>query len=67
MLAKLKHVHYGWVVTLAGGGIQAIQALAVYTFGVFLRPLTIEFGWERGALSLTAIVGLALLRYKAQE
>jgi MFS family permease len=26
-------------------------APVVYTFGVFLQPLTEEFGWERGALS----------------
>ena len=31
--------------------IMAIQALATYTFGVFLKPLTAEFNWERGALS----------------
>ena len=31
--------------------ILAMNALAVVGFGVFLKPLTEEFGWERGALS----------------
>ncbi len=31
--------------------IIAIQALPIYTFGVFLVPLTTKFNWERGALS----------------
>lgn len=31
--------------------IMAVQALIFYTFGIFLVPLTAEFGWERGALS----------------
>jgi MFS family permease len=31
--------------------ILAMNALAVAGFGVFLKPLTEEFGWERGALS----------------
>jgi len=58
---NLKHVHYGWVIALAGAGAQSAQALAVYTFGVFLRPLTMEFGWERGALSLaSSIAGLVM-------
>ncbi|MFC2016593.1 MFS transporter [Chloroflexota bacterium] len=49
-----KNVHYGWVIAIAGAGIQSAHALSVYTFGVFLRPLTMEFGWERGALSVAA-------------
>ena len=48
---KLKRLHYGWVVALIGTCILATNALLVYTFGVFLTPLTLEFDWERGALS----------------
>lgn len=48
---KLKRLHYGWVVALVGACILATQALLVYTFGVFLTPLTLEFDWERGVLS----------------
>ena len=50
---RLKHLHYGWVVVIMGACIMAVHALAFYTFGIFLVPLTLtaEFNWERGALS----------------
>ena len=31
--------------------VLAAHVLLLYSFGVFLRPLTMEFNWERGALS----------------
>lgn len=45
-------IHYAWIVTVASAGIMAACSLSVYTFGVFLEPLTRDFGWERGPLSL---------------
>lgn len=48
---KLKHLHYGWVMVIIAACTLASYALMPYTFGVFLRPLTVEFSWERGALS----------------
>ncbi len=48
---RLKHLHYGWRMVIMAACIMAIHALAMYTFGVFLKPLTAEFNWERGALS----------------
>ncbi len=61
----LKRIHYGWVIALAGAGIQSAQALSIYTFGVFLRPLTLEFGWERGALSLASSLAGAEMGFLA--
>lgn len=48
---KLRALHYSWVMTAMSFFILAMNALAVVGFGVFLKPLTEEFGWERGALS----------------
>jgi MFS family permease len=48
---KLKNLHYAWVITFAGAVILATQALTLQIFGIFLIPLTEQFGWERGALS----------------
>ena len=31
--------------------VMGTHSLMHFTFGIFLRPLTIQFGWERGALS----------------
>jgi MFS family permease len=45
---------YGWWVVLAAGLGLALHAgpLIVPTFGVFLKPLSQEFGWSRTQISL---------------
>ena len=47
----MKHLYYGWVLVIMAACIMAVYALVFYTFGIFLVPLTVEFNWERGALS----------------
>lgn len=44
-------MHYSWVMVILTSVAMIAYAPVVYTFGVFLQPLTEEFGWERGALS----------------
>lgn len=55
---RLKQVHYGWVMVLTAVGVLATQALIFYSFGIFLRPVTMEFHWERGALSAAVSIGM---------
>lgn len=63
----MKHLYYGWVMVILAIFIVSVQGIAFYSFGIFLRPLTLEFNWERGALSaafsMTLLVGggLAIL------
>jgi MFS family permease len=54
-------IHYGWVilaavvvVMLGGSGLRAM-------FGVFIRPLEADFGWDRASLSGAAALSLLLL------
>jgi MFS family permease len=58
---KLKHVHYGWVTVAICVVILTGVGFTFYPFGIFLKPITMEFGWDRGALtgalSLCIIVG----------
>ena len=44
----------GWRVAAASGAgvLVGFGSLLVYTFGIFLKPLTEEFGWSRQAASL---------------
>ena len=44
----------GWRVAIASGvGVfVSFASLLVYTFGIFLKPVTEEFGWSREAASL---------------
>jgi MFS family permease len=53
----------GWRVTVASGmGVfVSFGSLLVYTFGIFLKPLTEEFGWSRQAVSLAfGVAAMAL-------
>ena len=54
MRSKSTRLHYAWVVVgtvavvaLAGSGVRS-------AFGVFIKPMEAEFGWDRTALSLVA-------------
>ncbi|WP_321477734.1 MFS transporter [uncultured Paludibaculum sp.] len=44
----------GWRVVFASavGVLTGFASLLVYTFGIFLKPLSVEFGWSREAVSL---------------
>jgi len=48
---KFKHLHYGWVTVIIATCLFAVQGIVVFTFGVFLIPLTTAFTWDRGVLS----------------
>jgi MFS family permease len=45
--------YYGWRVVLAAcfGVMAGFGSLFVYTFTVFVKPLGVEFGWSREAIS----------------
>lgn len=45
--------YYGWRVALAAnlGVMAGFGSLFVYTFSVFLKPLSAQFGWNREAVS----------------
>ena len=55
----------GWRVALASSACVFVSfaSLLVYTFGVFLKPVTAEFGWSRQAAS--AAFGIAALAVAA--
>lgn len=55
-----KHIHHGWIVAIAGFFVIAMNAMALLGFGVFLKPLTEEFGWDRGDLSSAFSIAVLL-------
>lgn len=57
---KLKRVYYGWVMVLIAAAVLAAHALTFYSFGVFLKPVTTEFGWERGAFSAALSISMVV-------
>jgi MFS family permease len=55
----LKRINYGWIVVAASFFVISMNAIALFGFGVFIKPLTEEFGWERGELS--SVFSIAVL------
>lgn len=53
-------IHYAWIVTavtcLALMGVAGVRS----SFGVFVQPLQHEFGWDRAAISVTAVLSMIL-------
>ncbi|MDX2266951.1 MAG: MFS transporter [Bryobacter sp.] len=49
----------GWRVVLAAhlGTMVSFGSLLVFTFGIFLKPLTAEFGWSREEVSRAFAIG----------
>lgn len=47
----MRHLHYSWVIVFISTSVLVAHSITTHVFGVFLVPLTMEFGWERGALS----------------
>ena len=45
-------VFYGWFVVMGCSLVALGTAGTQFSFGVFLQPMTEEFGWSRGTLSL---------------
>ncbi len=45
-------VYYGWLVTIGCAFVVFGVAGGQFSFGVFLKPMTEEFGWTRATLSL---------------
>ncbi|MFP4000745.1 MAG: MFS transporter [Thermoplasmata archaeon] len=53
-------VYYGWIVVLAAFLAILVSSLRSYAFGVFIEPLSEDFGWARAPISLTYSISLLL-------
>ncbi len=49
---------YGYVIVAAGFLIMAVSSGALYSFGIFLKPVAEEFGWSRAAATGAYSMGL---------
>jgi MFS family permease len=47
---------YGWIVVAASAVIVCIGMGALFSFGVFLKPMADTMGWSRGAISSVALL-----------
>ena len=58
-LSEFNLGYYGWKVVLAAcfGVMAGFGSLFVYTFTVFVKPLSTQFGWDRESISLGFAIG----------
>ncbi|MGC8816931.1 MAG: MFS transporter [Candidatus Hadarchaeum sp.] len=54
-----KKLFYGWIVVLASFLSMLVVGL-IYSYGVFVKPLTQEFGWSRASISLAFSISIFL-------
>jgi MFS family permease len=56
-------IFYGWWVVLAAGigSFLSYGPVIAFTFGVFIKPLSEEFGWQRADISLGFSLSLLML------
>ena len=52
MFSGLRNAFYGWYVVFGCAMVVLGVSGGQFSFGVFLHPMTEEFGWSRGTLSL---------------
>ena len=51
-MERPNQLHYGWIMVIIMLFILSMFALSVHTFGVYLKPLSDAFGWDRADISL---------------
>lgn len=49
-------LHYGWVIVLTGLVVWILSVGHYYTFGVFFKPVSAQFGWSRTLTSLASSI-----------
>ncbi|MFC1943418.1 MFS transporter [Chloroflexota bacterium] len=57
---QLRNLYYGWVIVFVGALVLATNSIAIFGFGIFLKPLTAQFGWDRGAIAGAMSSGLLI-------
>ncbi len=56
-----QRIFYGWVIVFVLMGMFALSSGSRYTYGVVLKTLSEQFGWERSALSAVVSISLILV------
>ena len=58
-----KSIYYGWIVVIGAFLALLVSSLRSYSFGVFIDPLTADFGWPRAPLTLTYSLSLLVTSF----
>jgi MFS family permease len=53
-----KKIFWGWYIVMGAFFVMSINYGARYCFGVFLKPMTAEFGWSRSVIAMAATINM---------
>ena len=54
---------YGWIILLGGFLILVVDGGVRFSFGVLVKPLAAEFGWERGAITFAYTLNMLVFGF----
>ena len=54
---------YGWIILLGGFLILVVDGGVRFSFGVLVKPLAAEFGWDRGAITLAYTLNMLVFGF----
>ena len=57
-MVRERSIFWGWYVVMGVFMILSISYGARYSFGVFVKPMSIEYGWSRSVISLAASINI---------
>lgn len=54
---------YGWIILLGGFLILVVDGGVRFSFGVLVKPLAAEFGWDRGAITFAYTLNMLVFGF----
>jgi MFS family permease len=62
-MAEKREIFWGWYIVMGAFLIMGMNYGARYCFGVFLKPMSAEFGWSRSVTSLAATINMLVYSF----
>jgi len=64
-MREKKGIFWGWYVVMGAFLISSISYGARYSFGVFVKPMSVDYGWSRSVISLGASINMIVYSFCA--
>ena len=64
-MKEKKSIFWGWYVVMGAFLISSISYGARYSFGVFVKPMSVDYGWSRTVVSLGASINMIVYSFCA--
>jgi hypothetical protein len=58
VMRKFKDIYWGWHVVAGAFSVLFITYGARYSFGVFVKPMFVEYNWPMAIISMAASINL---------